>query len=249
MLACYSITIVTINKYSITFCQNMMITLTNFFPLQFQSHQYPPFLYQLNQKGLPSSGIENVSKLCKKVDVSAITDLRLFHPDESWQDEIQCLIKELRVMPSKDCQAYASFSFLQCIGAITFYRFHAVLVPQVLSCEPEIHPTELEGGAKPKAMLVYAHTQLRTEDLAKDFGITAHAKGVLLTSVFEGDFPELTTRLDELPAIPSVLEDTERYLDAIILRELQCRYREFATPRSVHAVPCSIGHGCGHGSQ
>ena len=148
-------------------------------------------------------------------------------------------MEELRTMPSKDCQASVSFSFLHCGGVVTYYRFHVVLVSQVLSREPEIHPIELEGGAKPKAMLVYAYAQLTTKNLKKEFGITAHVKGILLYPQFEGDISTLASRLDEmqLTGIPTGLVDTERLLDARILRELQSRYKVFATPRIVPTVP------------
>ena len=115
-----------------------------------------------------------------------------------------------------------------------------VLVPQVLSCEPDIHPMELEGGAKPKALLVYARVPLSIKNLRKEFGITAHAKGVLFTPAFEGDIPKLTVKLEELADIPLGLKGTERYLDTVILHELQSRYKEFATPRILHTVP-SVG--------
>ena len=200
--------------------------------MQFHSHKYPPFLYQLHQKGLPSSGVEGASE----VEVSDITDLRLYQPDASWCDEFQLLLDELKAIPSKERQACVSISFLHCSGVITFYRFHVVLVPQVLSCEQELHRIELEGGAKPKAMLVYAHTQLRSYNL-KEFGIKVHPKGVLLQPEFEGDIPELEVSLDELEDVPAGLEDTERCLDARILHQLQCRYKEFATPRIVRTVP------------
>ena len=102
------------------------------FLMQFQSHQYPPFLHQLHQKQLSSS--ESSSELCDAAvaEVSAIVDLRLFQPDESWCDELHFLIEELKAMPNKDRQGKVSFSFLHCGGVVTFYRFHVVLVPQVL---------------------------------------------------------------------------------------------------------------------
>ena len=206
--------------------------------MQFESHRYPPFLYQLHQKDLPSSGVEGTSTMYDggTVEVSDITDLRLFQPDASWCDEFQFLMNELKTMPSKEQQAYVFISFLHCGRVITFYRFHVVLVPQVLSCEQDLHPIELEGGAKPKAMLVYAHTQLRSSNL-KEFGIKVHPKGVLLQPEFEGDIPELVESLDELQDIPAGLEDTERCLDARILHKLQCQYKRFATP--VRTVPPS----------
>ena len=207
--------------------------------MQFESHRLPPCLYQLHQRGLPSFDInvESASEMCKTVEVSEITDLRLFCPDASWCDTFRCLLDELRSMPNKDCQASVSLSFLDCSGVITFYRFHIVLVPQVLSCEPEIHSMELEGGAKPKALLVYAHAPLGVKDLTKEFGIATHAKGVLLAPEFKGDISKLTMRLDELEDIPPGLKEAERYLDTRILRELQRRYRVFATPRTVPTVP------------
>ena len=206
--------------------------------MQFESHRYPPFLYLLHQKGLPSSDVEGSSTSCdvETIEVSVITDLRLYQPDASWCDKFQFLISELKAMPSKERQACVSISFLHCSGVITFYRFHVVLVPQVLSCERELHPIELEGGAKPKAMLVYANAQLRSGNL-KEFGIKVHPKGVLLQPRFEGDIPKLTVSLDELEDVPAGLEDTESCLDARILHQLQCRYKEFATPKIVRTVP------------
>ena len=200
--------------------------------IQFLSHKYPPFLYQLHQKGLPSSGTESTFK----VEVSEIIDLRLYQPDAFWCDEFQLILDELKAMPSKKCQGCVSISFLQCGGVITFYRYHILLVPQILSCERDLHPIELEGGAKPKAMLVYAHTQLKSGNL-KEFGIKVHPKGVLLQPEFEGNIPELAVSLDELEGVPAGLENTERCLDARILHQLQCRYKEFATPRMVHTMP------------
>ena len=182
--------------------------------------------------GLPSSGVEGASE----VEVSDITDLRLYQPDVSWRDEFQLLLDELKAMPTKERQAFVSISFLHCGGVITFSRFLVILVPQVLSCEPELHPIELQGGAKPQAMLVYAHTQLRSSNL-KEFGIKVHPKGVLLQPEFEGDIPELEVSLDELEDVPAGLEDTERCLEARILHQLQCRYKEFTTPRIVRTVP------------
>ena len=207
--------------------------------MQFESHRYPPFLYQLHQKDLPSSGVEGTSTMYDggTVEVSDITDLRLFQPDASWCDEFQFLMNELKTMPSKEHQAYVFISFLHCGRVITFYRFHVVLVPQVLSCEQDLHRIELEGGAKPKAMLVYAHTQLRSNNL-KEFGIKVHPKGVLLQPEFEGDIPKLVESLDELQDIPAGLEDTERCLDARILHKLQCQYKRFATP--VRTAPSGV---------
>ena len=199
--------------------------------MQFESHRYPPCLYQLHQKGLPSSDVESTIK------VFDIMDLRLFHPDTSWCDEFRYLLDDLRALPNKDRQAGVSLSFLDCSGVITFYHFHMMLVPQVLSCEPEIHPIELEGGAKPKALLVSAHAPLSVKNWTKEFGIATHAKGVLFAPEFKGDIPKLTVRLDELEDIPPALKEAERYLDMRILCELQHRYRVFATPRSVPAVP------------
>ena len=96
---------------------------------------------------------------------------------------------------------------------------------------------ELEGGAKPKALLVYAHTPLTVKDLTKEFGIATHVKGVLLAPEFKGDIPKLAMRLDELEDIPPGLKEAEGYLDMRILCELQRRYRVFATPRTVPTVP------------
>ena len=198
--------------------------------MQFESHRYPPCLYQLHQKGLPSSDVESTIK------VSDIMDLRHFHPDTFWCDEFRYLLDDLRALLNKDRQACFSFSFLHCSGVITLYRFHVVLVPQVLSCEPEIHPIELEGGAEPKALLVSAHAPLSVKNLTKEFGIATHAK-VVLAPEFKGDIPKLTMRLDELEDNPPGLKEAEGYLDTRILCELQRRYRVFATPRSVPAVP------------
>ena len=209
--------------------------------MQFQSHRYPPFLYQLHQKGLTSSDGEVTTTICNggTVEVSEITDLQDFKPNGSWCDEFQFLLDELKEMPEKECQVCVSISFLHCGRVITFYRFHVVLVPQVLSCEPVVLPIQLKGGAKPKAMLVYAHAQLKSSNL-KEFGIKAHPKGVLLQPQFEGDVLELAVSLDELEDVPPGLESTERYLDARILHHLQLQYKEFATPRLVPTVP-SVG--------
>ena len=208
------------------------------FAMQFLSHRYPPFLYQLHQRGLSSSGVDVTSTLgdVRTVVVSKVSDLRVFQPDVSWCGEFKSLINELKAMPSKDRQTYVMFSFLLCCdGVITFYRFHVALVPQVLSCEADIHPNELEGGAKPKAMLVFAQAELQSSNLER-FGIKAHPKGVLLQPQFEGDIPELARSLGKLKSVPAGLESTERYLDARILHHLQLQYKEFATPRLVPTV-------------
>ena len=213
--------------------------LSHSFPMQFLSHRYPPFLYQLHQRGLPSSGVEVTSALCdvRTVVVSKVSDLRVFQPDESWCSDFQLLINELKAMPSKDRQTYVMFNFLHCCDrVITFYRFHVALVPQVLSREADIHPNELEGGAKPKAMLVSAQAELRSSKLER-FGINEHPKGVLLQPQFEGDILELSRSLGKLKSVPAGLESTERYLDARILHQLQLQYKEFATPRLVPTVP------------
>ena len=212
---------------------------------QFQSHRYPPFLYQLHQlqKHLPSSGVQGISTLGdgRTVEVTRVTDLRSFLPNEYWCDEFQSLIKELKAMPSKQCQAYVLISFLHCGEVITFYRFHVALVPQVLSCEAELHPNKLEGDAMPKAMLVYAHTELKSNNL-KEFGITPHPKGVLLQPEFEGDVPELTRSqlLRKLRATPAGLKNTEKWLDARILQQLQRQYKEFAKPTVPRVSPMGV---------
>ena len=212
------------------------------FYVQFQSHRYPPFLYQLHQlqNRLHSSGVQGISTLGdgRKVEVTRVTNLRSFTPNESWCDEFQSLIEELKAMPSKQCQAYVLISFLHCGEVITFYRFHVALVPQVLSCEADLHPNELEGDAMPKAMLVYAHTELKSNNL-KEFGITPHLKGILLQPQCEGDVPELTRSqlLRKLKDTPAGLKHTEKCLDARILHQLQRQYKEFAKPRTVHRVP------------
>ena len=210
-----------------------------YIPMQFRSHKYPPFLYQLHQKGMPTSDVESPPKTgaAGKAKVSKITDLRLFHPDASWCEELQHLLSELRALPGKGRQACVSFSFLHCSGVITFYRFHVVLASQVLSREPEIHVLQLEGGVIPKAMVVYASTPLETKNLRKDFGISAQPIGILLSPLFVGDIPKLAVRLDEVHDTPPGLGDAERHLDAIIFHELQCRYKKFATPRIVPTVP------------
>ena len=208
------------------------------FLTQFQSHKYPPFLYQLHQKGLPSSGVEVTSTLCnvRTVVVSKVSDLLVLQPDASWCGEFHLLIKELKAMLSKDRQTYVMFSFLHCCDRVmTFYRFHVALVPQVLSREADIHRNELEGGAKPKAMLVSAQAELRSSNLER-FGINEHPKGVLLQPQFEGDILELARSLGKLKSVPAGLESTERYLDARILHQLQLQYKEFATPRLVPTV-------------
>ena len=233
-----SLSLLTCHQYSIlrTYVHSLFLYIC--FHVQFQSHRYPPFLYQLHQKCPPPSGVEVTSTMCDggTVVVSEITDLRNFPPNASWCDEFQLLLDELKGMPKKECQAYVSISFLHCGRVITFYRFHVVLVPQVFSCKPDLHPIQLKGEAKPKAMLVYAHTQLKSSNL-KEFGIKAHPKGVLLQPQFEGDILELAMSLDELEDVPAGLESTERYLDARILHHLQLRYKEFATPRLVPTVP------------
>ena len=202
------------------------------FHMQYNSHKYPPFLCQLHKKGLFSCRVEGTSK----VEVSEVTDLRLYQPDVSWCEEFQFLLHELKAMPREDRQAYALISFLHCGRVITFYRFHVVLVPQVLSCEADIHPNELDGGAKPKAMLVYAQTELRSSNL-KEVGITPHPEGVLLQPQFEGDILKLDVSLDDLSVTPTGLKVTEKRLDAQIFYQLRCQYKEFATPRITGTVP------------
>ena len=210
--------------------------------MQFESHRYPPFMYQLHQlqKGLPSSGVEDISTLGdgRTVEVTRVTDLRSFTPNESWCDEFLSLIIKLKAMPSKKCQAYVLISFLHCGEVITFYRFHVALIPQVLSCEADLHPNELEGDAMPRALLVYAHTELKSNNL-KEFGITPHLKGILLQPRCEGNVPELARSqlLRKLKDTPAGLKHTEKCLDAIILHQLQCLYKEFAKPRTVHRAP------------
>ena len=212
------------------------------FYVQFHSHRYPLFLYQLHQlqNRLHSSGVQGISTLGdgRTVEVTRVTDLRSFTPNEFWCDEFQSLIVKLKAMPSKQCQAYVFISFLHCGEVITFYRFHVALVPQVLSCEADLHPNELEGDAMPKAMLVCAHTELKSNNL-KEFGITPHLKGILLQPQCEGDVPELTRSqlLRKLKDTPAGLKQTEKCLDARILHQLQRQYKEFAKPRTVHRVP------------
>ena len=196
--------------------------------MQYKSHKYPPFLYQLHQQGmLPSVVVEDASN----VVVSEITDLRLYQPDASWCEEFHFFLEELKAMPSKKCQSYVLISFLHCGEVITFYRFHVALVPQVLSCERDLHPNELEGDAMPKAMLVYAHTECDSKDL----GIKVRPKGVFLYPQFKGDTPKLAASLDELDVAPSRLKEAEKTLDALIFHHLQCRYKELATPRITKA--------------
>ena len=204
--------------------------------MQFESHRYPPFLYQLHQKGLPSSRVESILTLCHDegtVEVSDISDLRDFPLNASWCDEFQLLLDELKEMPHKECQACVSISFLHCGGVITFYRYHVVLVPQILSYDPEL---ELEGVVRSKAMLVYARTELKSNNL-KEFGITPHPKGVLLQPEFDGNIPELVGYLDELKDIPADLEHTEKCLDERILHHLQCQYKKFAKSTIIRTVP------------
>ena len=183
--------------------------------MQYKSHKYPLFLYQLHQQGmLPSVVIEDASN----VVVSEITDLRLYQPDASWCEEFHFFLDELKAMPSKTCQAYVLINFLHCSEVITFYRFHVALIPQVLSCERDLHPNELEGDAMPKAMLVYAHTECDSKDL----GIKVHPKGVFRYPQFNGDNRKLAASLDELEVAPSCLKETEKTLDALIFHHLQC---------------------------
>ena len=190
----------------------------------------------------PETGVERSFKMCDAaaVEVSEVADLQLYRVNDSWCNELQHILEELKALPDHARQTYVLISFLHCSGVITFYRFHVVLVPQVLSCEPEIHPIELEGAAKSKALLVYAHAQLNIKNLKKELGITAHTEGVLLAPEFEGDIPKLKVEMEQLDDTPHGLKDTERYLDTVILRELQSRYEKFATPRILHTVP-SVG--------
>ena len=183
---------------------------------------------------LPSAVVKDASN----VVVSEITDLRVYQPDASWCEEFHFFLDELKAMPSKKCQGYVLISFLHCGEVITFYRFHVALVPQVLSCEADLHPNELEGDAMPKAMLVYAHTELKSNNL-KEFGITPHLKGILLQPRCEGNVPELARSqlLRKLKDTPAGLKHTEKCLDARILHQLQCLYKEFAKPRTVHRAP------------
>ena len=113
-----------------------------------------------------------------------------------------------------------------------------VLVPQVISREPDIHPNDLEGGAKPKAMLVYAQTPLNIKSL-KECGIKAHVNGVLFYPRIHGDISTLALRLNELQLsdTPPGLENTQSSLDARILDQLRYQYKEFATLRIVPTMP------------
>ena len=52
---------------------------------------------------------------------------------------------------------------------------------------------------------------------------------------FKGNNLKLAASLDELEVAPTRLKVTEKTLDALIFHHLQCRYKEFVTPRITKA--------------